>query len=108
VKKERSVAPVAEAFTHLGSPPHFRVELAWPSSSARCCYCRLSLSERFAGRCSISNGRAASRSAAPQEEAPKMQLRNRTSPFASLRDVAPTVDRKREKKGRTMTGQRLV
>jgi hypothetical protein len=103
------VAPVAEAFTHLGSPPHFRVELAWPSSSARSCYRRLSLSERFAGRCSISNVRAASRSAAPQEEAPKMQIRDRTSsPFASLRDVGPTVDRKREKKGRTMTGQRLV
>jgi hypothetical protein len=100
---------MAEALTHLAFPAHFRVELAWPSSSARSCCDRPSVSERFARRCSISNGRAASRSAAAQEEEPKMQLRDRTSsPLASLRDVAPTVDRKREKKGRTMTGHRLV
>jgi hypothetical protein len=103
------VALVAEAFTHLDSRSASAPNSREPSSSAWCCRDRPSLSERFAGRCSISNGRAASRSAAAQEEEPKMQLRDRTSsPLASLRDVAPTVDRKREKKGRTMTGHRLV
>jgi hypothetical protein len=29
---------VAEAFTRLGFPGHFRVELSWPSSSASCCW----------------------------------------------------------------------